>query len=260
VSAVGERASPRDAVVFVAVDASSVPLFVRNVARGREEAHPVVADAAVRKARGVRWIRATAYDANGEVLEEWLRSYDERGRQLGERRLRATAWKLDTMAQAKKTLAARPLGYHFPPWSLRRKLVALCQKERSKRRCAIRTIAQELGIPGPTLTRWVNAVEGDRPPHPSRTNVRPKPKPKKPAKRPAAPGSVEEEIDEMDGGEAWMARWIAEHGGPDDLIRPTDTIDLMPEAARGRGKSASGRAGKRSRKKPGVVAPPDLPR
>jgi hypothetical protein len=256
-------------LAFVLVDAHSAEIFNRKVERDKKDAHPALVDAAYRKARGVRWIRATVYTANGEIEEEWLRAYDERGRQIGESRLRASAWRFDTMAQAKKTLAARPLGYHFPPWSLRRKLVALTEKERTKRRCAIRTIARELGIPGATLTRWVNAVEGDRPPHPSRTNVRPKPrpKPKKPARPPAAPGSVEDELDDLDGemdvvdgGVTRMERWIAEHRGTGDLIRPNDALDLVPEPAKRRGKSASGRAGKRSRKTPRVVAPPDLPR
>ena len=140
-----------------------VEVLTLTARRFREGTHPLLSDASYRKKKRVRWIVGAAYDDRGAVEAELLRGYDARGGYIGERVLKATQIRLDTLPHIRATLRRRPRHHEGLPAPLRKKVVAVVAKELSRAR-RLADVAKYLSIPLPTLTRWTHGVPRKRPP------------------------------------------------------------------------------------------------
>lgn len=134
-----------------------------TAAKFHADAHPLLADQAYRKKKGVRWILAYVYDARGKVDLDLAYGYDARGRYIGKRVLKASQVKLDTLAHARATLRQRPRRHEGIPAPQRKQIVALVAKELLRGR-RLADLAKYLSIPNPTLTRWTAGLPRTRPP------------------------------------------------------------------------------------------------
>jgi transposase-like protein len=111
-------------------------------------------DATYRRERKIRVVRARVYDRKGEVIEELVTSYDARGSCVKTEKLVLDGLELRTLAQAKKAMSKLLRGHQEAPPSFRRALVAFTRQEMAKGRPIV-AVARDLGMPSPSLTRWV---------------------------------------------------------------------------------------------------------
>ena len=125
--------------------------------------HPLLADADYRKKKRVRWILGYVFDARGAIELDLAYGYDARGKYIGQRLLKASQVKLDTLAQVRATLRQRPRRHEGIPVPQRKRIVALVAKELMRGR-RLADIAKYLSIPNPTLTRWTKGLPRKNPP------------------------------------------------------------------------------------------------
>lgn len=129
-------------------------LVVARESKAEGSAARMLDDATYRRQKGIRVVRTRLYDGKGEVTEELVTSYDARGSRVKTDRLVLAGLELRTLAQAKKAMGKLLRGHQEAPPSFRRALVAFTRKEMAKGRPIV-AVAKDLGMPSPSLTRWV---------------------------------------------------------------------------------------------------------
>lgn len=158
---------PKSVVTLNAFDANGV--VVARESKPQGAASRMVDDAAYRRENAIRVVRARHYGKDGEVREERVSSYDARGKLLKTETLVLDGLELRTLAQAKKAMSKLLRGHQEAPPSFRRALVSFTRKEMAKGRPIV-AVAKDLGMPSPSLTRWVLDL---RPPHEKKKHARP---------------------------------------------------------------------------------------
>jgi hypothetical protein len=113
-------------------------------------------DVAYRRGHATRFVRCRLYGEGGQVFREELHRYDARGKLIGKSGIDLEALEFGTIAAAKKAIAKLARGHQDAPVSFRVPVVMLTKREMAKGRPIV-AVAKELGIPAPTLTRWVAA-------------------------------------------------------------------------------------------------------
>lgn len=121
-----------------------------------DESPSLLGDPDFRRKRKIRWLRAVVFDAKGNVTEELLRAFDERGKTIGEKKMVVAKLKFGTIAQARKSIAAHWRRAEFPK-SFKRRLVQELVKPQLAKGNNVTQLALALELPPPTLIRWAHA-------------------------------------------------------------------------------------------------------
>lgn len=150
------RASRKGSATLITYDKEVMVVSRHRISIGPDGLHhALLDDERTRRERKVAWVRGIVYDDAGRIVREFAYGYDGRGRLRGGQALDANHPPPKTIAAVQKLLRSRPLRHQGASHELRREIVAVTLDVVKKRKCAISTVAAEIGMPGPTLTRWV---------------------------------------------------------------------------------------------------------
>lgn len=159
------RTITKNTVTLTLMKAGGEPIANMSLSRSdydkKKSGLSALTDAEYRRARGVRFLRGRIYE-KGDVVEEFVRGFDADGREIGVQSLRLDGLVLRNIAHAKRAMRKLIRRHQEAPPSFRRALVRLTKREMAKGRTIV-AVARELGMPSPTLTRWVANLTPKKP-------------------------------------------------------------------------------------------------